>query len=152
MNTPSKTMRELAFIDGIDGKFPYHDRNECMKLIDEALDISPNCVYAVVEEICRIPDEDRANVPFLFLSDLLKQIENKFEHPLKTKVFETARRMLKEEETPVGEAVKNIESLKKFPRLYSALNIFYYSSFDESGKLDVAWDQVIREWDLDVDQ
>ena len=150
MSEQLKTIRELAFIDQIDGNFPYNNRKECLKLIDEALDISSNSVFAIVEEICRIPDEEREQVPFLSLLELLKIIETKLEHPLKTLVLQVARRMVKQEETPGDEAVINMETLKKFPRQYAALNIFYYSSFDESGKLDKAWDSVINEWDNSI--
>ena len=76
-------LKELEFIDRIDGNFPYGDRKECIKLMDEAVLISPNASFAVIEEICRIPDEDRALLPFLALLDLLKEIEKRFEHPLK---------------------------------------------------------------------
>ncbi|MES2679033.1 MAG: hypothetical protein V4635_04075 [Bacteroidota bacterium] len=147
MSQQLKTMLELAFIDGVDGNFPYSNRKECLKLIDEAIGISPNCVFAVVEEIGRIPDEEREQVPFLQLTELLKLIEKKFDHPMKATVLKVARRMLNQEETPVEEVVANMEALKKFPRQFAALNIFYYSSFDESGKRDEAWDGVIREWD-----
>jgi len=142
-----KTILELEFIDSIDSKFPYRDRKACLKLIDEAISISDNCVFAVVEEVCRIPDEERDAVPFLFLNELLKIIDGKFEHPVKQTVLTIAGRMLKQEETPGSEAVANMESLKQFPRLYAALNILYHSSFDESGMLDKAWDEVIKHWD-----
>jgi hypothetical protein len=151
MNAANKTMLELDFIDRIDGAFPYNNRQESLKMIDEALSISANAVFAVIEEIARIPDEERELVPFLSLSDLLNTIEKKFEHPLKPAVLKTARNMLAQVETDVDEAVNNIKSLNKYPRLYAALNIFYYSSFDESGVLDKAWDDVIKEWDNGID-
>jgi len=142
-----KTMRELDFIDRIESGFPYSDRKESLKLIDEAISISSNSVFAVVEEIARIPDEEREQVPFLALTEFLKIIETKFEHPLKVAVLMTARRMLAQEETALDEVITNIQSLKKFPRQFAALNIFYYSSFDESGALDKVWDELIKEWD-----
>lgn len=142
-----KTLQELEFIDKIDGNFPYHDHAECLRLIDEAIRISPNCVFAVVEEICRIPDEERENTSFLFLNDLIKTIEKKFEHPLKELVFAVAKRMLKQEETPVEEAGKNLEQVRPYPRQYAAMNILYYSCFDDEGKLDKVWDSIIKEWD-----
>lgn len=147
MSQQLNTIRELAFIDQIDGNFPYHDSKACAGLIDEALSISPNAVFAVVEEICRIPDEDREVVPFLHLTGLLRIIDQKFEHPLKKVVLMVARRMLELEETPGPEAAANIDSLVNFPRQFAALNIFYYSSFDDSGILDKAWDRVIKAWD-----
>lgn len=142
-----KAIQELEFIDKIDSNFPYHDRAECIKLIDEALSISPNSVFAVVEEICRIPDEERENTSYLFLADLLKTIDKKFEHPLKELVFKIAGRMLKQEETSVEEAGKNLEMVRPYPRQYSAMNILYYSCFDDDGKLDKLWESIIKEWD-----
>lgn len=142
-----KALQELEFIDKIDSNFPYHDHAQCLKLIDEAISISPNAVFAVVEEICRIPDEDRENTSFLFLNDLLKTIDKKFEHPLKDLVFKIAKRMLQQEETPVEEAALNLERVRKYPMQYSAMNILYYSCFDDEGKLDQVWDSIIKEWD-----
>jgi hypothetical protein len=140
-------VKELEFIDKIDCNFPYHDHQTCLNLIDEALGISPNSVFAVVEEICRIPDEERENTPFLFLMDLLKTIDRKFEHPLKELVFKVAKRMIKQEETSVEETALNIEQVRPHVRQYAALNIIYYSCFDDEGKLNKAWDSIIREWD-----
>lgn len=145
--TKFNAIRELAFIDSIDGNFPYANRKACLTLIDEATEISANALFAIVEEICRIPDEEREQTSFLSLSELLKIAEKKATHPLKSLVFKVANRMLQQDETLVEEAVANIEALKNHPRQYAALNIFYYSSFDESGKLDEAWDAVIKEWD-----
>lgn len=140
-------IKELEFIDKIDCNFPYHDHQACLNLIDEGLSISPNSVYAIVEEICRIPDEERENTPFLFLLDVLKTIDKKFQHPLKELVFKIAIRMIKQEETSVEEAALNIEQVRPYVRQYAALNILYYSCFDDEGKLNKIWDSIIREWD-----
>lgn len=142
-----KILKELEFIDKIDGAFPYENRKECLALIQEALDISPNAVFAVVEEICRIPDEDRAVVPFLSLIDLLKEIDTKFNHPLKEMVLKVAKRMLKEEETPLEETLLNLEEVRKFPRQFACLNIVFYSCHDDEEKRGAAWDSIIKEWD-----
>lgn len=142
-----KALLELEFIDKIDGAFPYHDPKACSKLIDEAIRISPNSVFAVTEEICRIPDEDRENIPYLFLTGLLKTIDEKFDHPLKPLVLKIAGRMLKQEETTVEEAGKNLEQVRPYPGQYAAMNILYFSCFDDEGKLDKVWDSIIAEWD-----
>jgi hypothetical protein len=140
-------LKELEFIDSIDGHFPYQDRAACLKLIEEAIVISPNAVYAVIEEIARIPDEDREIIPFLSLIDLLKIIDAKFNHPLKNKIIAVATNMVKEKETPLEETLLNLEEVRKFPRLFSALNIIFYSCFGDEKKLNAAWDSIIKEWD-----
>jgi hypothetical protein len=140
-------LKELEFIDNLDGKFPYENRNDCVKLIDEAISISPNALYAIVEEIARIPDEDREIIPFLSLLDLLKAIDTKFNHPLKKMILKVASNMVKGQETSLEETLLNLEEVRKFPRLFSALNIVYYSCFGDEKKLNAAWDNIIKEWD-----
>ena len=140
-------LKELEFIDSIDGNFPYGDRATCLKLIDEAISISPHAVYAVIEEIARIPDEDRVVIPFLSLIDLLKIIDTKFNHPLKNRIITVATNMVKEKETPLEETLLNLEEVRKFPRLFSALNIIFYSCFGDEKKLNATWDSIIKEWD-----
>lgn len=140
-------LKELEFIDRIDGNFPYGDRKECIKLMDEAVLISPNASFAVIEEICRIPDEDRALLPFLALLDLLKEIEKRFEHPLKELIVKVASRMIKEQESSLEETLLNLESLKKYPRQFACLNIIFYSCHGDETKLNAGWDEIIKLWD-----
>jgi len=140
-------LKELEFIDKIDGAFPYANRKECTQLINEAIQISPNAIFAVVEEICRIPDEDREQIPFLSLIDLLKEIDTKFNHPLKEMILKVANRMVKEQETPLEETLLNLEELRKFPRQFACLNIVFYSCHDDEEKRGEVWDSIIKEWD-----
>jgi hypothetical protein len=41
-------LKELEFIDRIDGNFPYGDRKECIKLMDEAVLISPRALLKMI--------------------------------------------------------------------------------------------------------
>lgn len=140
-------LKELEFIDKIDGNFPYGNFKDCLKLIDEAISISPNSVFAVVEEICRIPDEDRITVAFLALKNLLNEVEKKFKHPLKEMVLKIANRMLAEQETTLEETLINLELVRKFPRQFASLNIIYYSCHGDEKKLNDSWNSIIKEWD-----
>ncbi len=66
--TPEK---EIKFIDSIDCNVPYHDKEKCLRLIDEAAEISVNAVFSVTEEICRVPVSERDKIELSYLLDLL---------------------------------------------------------------------------------
>jgi len=120
----------------IDCCFPYGNKERCIELIDQSLSISPNAVYKVVEEICRIPASERQNVSETFLLELLNVIDNKFEHPVKDLVFEVARVLIKKGEISVDDAILKMEELVKYKDAFSARSIMYVSCDDTEGKLE----------------
>lgn len=129
-------MTEKEFLELIDCNFPYGDRQRCVELIDRSLSISPNAVFAVVEEICRIPGSERQNVSETFLLELLNGIDNKFEHPIKGLVFEVARVLIKRGKISVDDAVLKMEEIVKYQDAFSARSIVYFSCDDTEGKLE----------------
>ena len=129
-------MTEKEFLELIDCAFPYHNKEGCIELIDQSLSISPNAVYAVVEEICRIPVSERQNVSETFLLEMLNVIDNKFEHPIKDLVLEVARILIKRGEISVDDAILKMEELVKYQDVFSARSIVYFSCDDTEGKLE----------------
>lgn len=129
-------MTEREFLELIDCNFPYGDKQRCVELIDRSLLISPNAVFAVVKEICRIPVSERQNASETFLLELLNVVDNKFEHPIKKLVFDVARILIKRGEISVHDAVSKMEEIVKHQDVFSARSIVYFSCDDTEGKLE----------------
>lgn len=140
------TEAENMFIDRIDCKFPYQDREECLRLIDEAATLSTNAMFSVIEEICRIPISEKQKVTTSFLLDLLKLSAKRLDHPLKEMVLDTAEKMVKGEELDVNEVKTKMGIIKKYPGQYAALSILYFSCDDKEEKLEPVWDNILTEW------
>lgn len=129
-------MTEKDFLELIDGAFPYDNKERCFELINQSLSISPNAVYAVVEEICRIPVSESQIVSETLLLELLNVIEEKFEHPVKALILEVARVILRRGEISVDDAILKMEELAKYKDAFSARSIVYFSCDDTEGKLE----------------
>ena len=67
---------EDDFIDRIDCNFPYHDKKESIRLIEESATFSTNATFTVIEEICRIPNNERKTTPPKILLELLNLAAN----------------------------------------------------------------------------
>jgi hypothetical protein len=139
-----ESLKELEFIDKIEDNFPFENYVESVKLIDEAIKISPNSVFAVVEEICKAADEE--GLPEEALINLLKNIDKKLEHPLRKLILETAQNIILQEELSIDETIANMELVREHPQQYAALSIIYFSVDDEDGKLENVWNSITTEW------
>lgn len=137
-------IKELEFIDKIEDNFPFDNYIECVKLIDEAITISPNAVFSIVEEICKKASEK--NISKAALINFLKQIDTKFNHPLRKLILETAQRIILREIISVDETNKNMEVLKAYPMQYAALSILCFYTKDTNGSLKKCWNQITTEW------
>jgi hypothetical protein len=139
-----ESLKELEFIDKIEDNFPFENYVESVKLIDDAIKISPNSVYAVIEEICKAADEE--GLPEEALINLLKNIDKKFDHPLRKLILETAQNIILQEELSIEETIANMEQVRVHPQQYAALSIIYFSVDDEEGKLEKVWNSITTEW------
>lgn len=140
-----KTKEEI-FLDKIDCRFPHQNRDECIKLIEAAAFISTNALFAVVEEICRIPVSDKKIVPNAVLWELLEIVSDKINHPLKEMIIETAGLMIDDKDLSVDEAIARMEIVEHYHQQYSALSILYFSSDDVEERLEPVWDRIITKW------
>lgn len=137
---------EIDFVNKIDCRFPYGNRKECLNLIDEALGVSSNAVFSVIEEICRAPLSEREKVSNRHLSELLNAIDERFEHPLKEMILSVTNRLIRQQEISVGSAEEYMKAVDDFPGQYAALDIVYFSCDDRDGKLESLWDDIIARW------
>lgn len=141
-----KDNAEAIFINRIDCRFPYNDKSTCISLINEAAALSTNAMFFIVEELCRIPSSEKNNVTTERLLDLLGQVEEKFEHPLKEIILETAHKMLNGQTLTTEEVISKMEILKKYNGQYAALNILYFSSLDNWETLDTLMESITSAW------
>lgn len=137
-------LKELEFINKIEDSFPFENYLHCLKLIDEAVLISPNSVFAVIEEITKIAGGDSVSEETLI--NLLKHIDKKFEHPLRKLLLETAQNIILQEEITIEETIGNMELVRKYPRQYAALSTLYFSTPDKDGQLEKTWNSITDEW------
>ena len=140
-----ETLKELEFIDKIEDNLPVENYLHTIKVIDEAITISPNSVFAVIEEICKKADEDVVHEETLI--NLLQHIDKKFDHPLRKLILETAQNIILQEAGSVKETIANMELVRPYPLQYAALSILYFfAEDDEDGTLENLWDNITTEW------
>jgi hypothetical protein len=137
--------QEDAFIEKIDGSFPFDDRDACLALIQEAASISPNACFQVIKEIACIEDFQRGDMDENELNALLNEIKGKFDHPMKELVIKAAQKLIEKTELSLNETMTGLEELKKYQDLYPVLSILCLANYDES--LDTKWDEVAAVWD-----
>jgi hypothetical protein len=138
--------KETQFLDKIDCNFPYQDRQESLRLIEQASGLSTNALFSIIEELCRIPESERPNVSTETLLDLLTLTANKINHPLKELIVETADKMIRRQELTVDDVILKMQTVQKYPEQFAALSILYFSCDDKVEKLEPIWDKIISEW------
>src|SRR5574337_331624 len=137
---------ESISLDKIDCNFPYHDRQESLKLIDEASKLSPNALFGVIEELCRIPQSEKAGISATELLDLLTLTGEKINHPLKKLIWDIAEKMINSRELTVEEAISGMKSVSEYPGQFAALSIVYFSCDDKDQKLESLWEEICQNW------
>lgn len=135
---------EKILLEEIDCKLPYNDKDACIHLIDRAVLISPNAVFAIVEELCRIPS--RQSVSEIQLISLLAYVDGIFEHSLKPLVFEVASKMILGEGVSVADTKANLNVVSAFIGQFAALNIMYFSCDDETGEIETLHQDIVSDW------
>lgn len=137
---------EIEFLDKIDCNFPYQNRQESLRLIEQASTFSANALFSVIEELCRIPESERPNVATEILLDLLSFTANKLDHPLKELIVETACKMIRRQELSVEDVILKMQTVQKYTGQFAALSILYFSCDDKDQKLEPIWENIINEW------
>lgn len=135
---------EIQFLNKIDCYFPYHDRQESLRLIEQASTLSTNALVSVIEELCRIPESEDVSIETLL--DLLAASAKKLNHPLKELIIDTAYKMICKQELTVDDAILKMQKVQQYPGQFAILSILYFSCDDKEGKLEPFWDDIINEW------
>lgn len=132
---------ESEFLEAIDCRFPYADREAALALVDEACCISANAAFAVVDEIVRPPRS--AEVSPLVQRELLEVLFARLEHPLVDVIRPLAELQLAGGEATAAEALAALRAIARHPGQYAALGIASLAADDRDGELDRA-DEAIR--------
>lgn len=137
---------EMQFLDKIHCNFPYLDKQESLRLIEQASTLSTNALFSIIEELCRLPKSERPKVSTVTLLNLLTMTANKIIHPLKNLIVETAEKMIRREELTVDDVILKMQTVQRYPGQFAALSILYFSCDDKDERLEPIWDNIISEW------
>lgn len=138
--------KENNFFEKIHCRFPYHDKELSLQLIEEGVSLSTDLAFKIIEELARITRGDRKGLEDGYLQDLLRITSSKFEHPIKEMIVDVAKKMIDSEGITVDEALLKLENVRNFPGQYSALSILYFSCNDKKEKLEPIWKDIINKW------
>jgi hypothetical protein len=137
---------EYNFVLKIDCTFPYNNEAAGYALVDEALQISDEAVYSVMNELARIPHSDRNDLDTTHVAKLLQYLLGKFQHPLAPMLGEVALLMVHSKELPVADAIGKMEMLRPHKGMYAALSILYDSCDDADGKVEDLFETIVGQW------
>lgn len=139
------TMRtEEEFLEAIDCRFPFADRDQALGLIDEGCRLSSNAGFALVDEIVRPPRSAVASVDFRL--DLLRRVFDRLHHPLVAAIRPLAERLVGGGEATVEEALAIMHRVATYRGQYAALSVAYFSADDTAGMLDREYNPILAAW------
>ncbi len=140
---------ETAFLDAIDGDFPYKDRERATALIVEAWSISLNAAFAILSEICQ-PGSD-AEVRRPRLMELLAEWNSGPDHPLKDPVLQCAKAIIDDAPMPLTDGLGIMKEIAVYDGQLSALSIVSFASYSEVDGVDdalgEAYEQIVEDWE-----
>lgn len=125
---------EKEFLEAIDCRFPFADRELATQLIEEGCRLSPNAGFTLVDEIVR-PARGAA-APADLRRYLLDAVFGQLSHPLVPIIKPLAERLVAGQESTVDEALAIMRKVAEHPGQYAALSVAYFSADDVSGVLD----------------
>jgi hypothetical protein len=138
---------ERLFMDEIDARFPFDDLERCTNLIDRGIAISPNAAYGVLHELCVNRPRRGDQIPDDRLIQLVEYWRSHFEHPVAPMLTEVAALMIQRQHLPVEDAIAKMRILSRYPGLYAALSILYFSCDDAQGLLEPVDAEIRKGWD-----
>lgn len=153
-------MTEQAFIDSIDCRFPYTDRDAGRQLVFEACCLSANAAFAVLNELAR-PGVG-ADAPVEVRQELISLLEDCLEHPsgalsmagvstLAPILVPVARRLVAGDELSVPEAVVCMQAIRSYSGQYAALSLAYMSCDDVAGEADALYKEIMNSWRMNIE-
>lgn len=132
---------EQEFLEAIDCRFPFADRDLATRLIQEGCRLSSNAGFALIDEIVR-PARGVA-APVDLRLDLLSRVFAQLQHPLVPIIKSLAERLVAGSEATVEEALELMRKVAEHHGQYAALCIAYFAADDTTGVLDRE-DDIIR--------
>lgn len=137
-------MNEAAFIEQIDCQFPYGKPLLWRRLSAQAARISPNAVFMVVHEVCRLPRSN--DVPERQAVAILAHLRRRSRHPLFRIIDVAVRAYVAGLELRESKANSLMRKVAAYPNQYNALAICYLCANDRSGRLDRTYNEIVAKW------
>lgn len=138
---------ENEFLYSIDCQFPYDDPARALALADQAVGISANAAFAVLYEVCFVPDDVDADLTTR--CDVLARITKLLRHPLGKVILPLAADLLEGKRAPVPRQIETMRRVSSFPGQYSALQIALFAGEPEETRdeeLDRVYDEIVDAW------
>jgi hypothetical protein len=135
---------EKAYLDEIDGCFPYKDWGRCVGLIDRGIVISPNAAFGALHEICR-PGASADASP-LFLMSLLDYWRSRFKHPAADFIAEAASSLIRGHGLTAEDVIAKMRILAPYRAQYAALSILYFSCADPDESVERIDAEIRNSW------
>jgi len=142
---------EQAFIDSIDCRFPYTDRDAGRHLVFEACHMSANAAFAVLNELAR-PGVG-ADAPVEVRQELISVLEDTLKrrpHPLAPILVPVARRLVAGDKLSVPEALVCMQAIRSYSGQYAALSLAYMSCDDVAGEAEALYKEIINSWRMNI--
>lgn len=137
--------REAEFLDRVDFAFPYADCDAMRRLLDQAGDISHNCVMALVLEVVRPPRGERPDVRLM--SDFLDLVEAKIRGTDMVPVVVAARDWIQGRGLTSRRAHALLDALEAMRGQYAALSIITHIVEDDGlDDIDAREDRIRDRW------
>jgi hypothetical protein len=135
-------MNEIDFIESIDASFPYRDENKYHKIIENSVKISDNAAFMILYEICFAPKEVSKQTRL----NIISIWDNKYNHPVKKDLIEVGKLLIEGRGIKIATALKLMNKISRYNKLYNALNIIYGASNEPNKKLDILYEEITNKW------
>ena len=139
-------MTETEFIEVIDCRLPYEDKQRCCDLIELGAGISPNAAFMVLHEICRPPNSSTATAECLEI--LLAEWSARVRHPIVEIVLPTAIAMVRGESVSVASSMLAMQKISEYKHQFNALSIPYFACDDINGAADTLHQEIVAAWSV----
>jgi hypothetical protein len=140
---------DAAFVDSIDGKFPYNDPAQATATIAQGWSISLNAAFCVLHEICR-PGRG-VDVRRQRLVELLSEWQSGPEHDLKVPLATCASTLIDGVSLPRRQVSLILDQIAQYDAQRAALSIAYFTSDcdapEDDRALNDAYERIRREWE-----
>ena len=134
-------MNEQEYIDSIDACFPYDKWKEA---IDKGISISANAAFAALYELNSMSTFSEVSKEKLL--EMLNYWSSKFSHPLKEIAIDAVMTSLDDKYLDIQKALNCLDTISKYPKLYSVLNLICNTGDYRDKRLDKKCDEIVNLW------
>lgn len=133
--------KEKIFVSKYDFVLPFADLKLCKSIVDEAVNISSNSVFFILEKIARQESNQKER------KELLNYVNSVFNYGLNDLIFPFVKGMVEGKRFKRQKILEGFKQIKEYENEYSALNILYFSySGTNMNYIDNEYNKVIKKW------